>query len=264
MERTDPGLGFRFRIELDGLDLTFTKIEGLGAKYEMLTVKEGGENGYAHKLPGRLSYDDVKLTRPVDDKSTKLSEWFTGRRQGVNATISALDPKSEVIASWTLTGVFPHTYSGPSFKTGTSDVLVETLTLSHQGFWTDAAVDNDVGAGGSVGMPAPSLAGGGGAGAGGPAPSLGGGGGGLGGGGLGGAQDALGAAQEAAGAVEDLSNAESPQDVVDGAGGLVDAAGDVPGTDETDAALEGADTAVDGADDALEAADDFPGAPGER
>jgi phage tail-like protein len=237
-------------MEVDGLNLTFTKVEGLGAKYDMLTVKEGGENGFVHKLPGRLSYDDVKLTRPVDDKSGQLSEWFTSRRQGVNATISALDGKENVIASWTLANVFPHTYSGPSFKAGGSEVLIETLTLSHQGFFSEAAAEVGSGSGGGSALPAPTPS---------AAPSAGGG---STGGDLGAAQGTLGAVQDVANAAEDLSEAESPQDVVDGAGEIVDAAGDVPGTEETDEALEAADTAVETADEALDAADGLPGGEG--
>lgn len=144
----DPALGYRFRVEIDGLDLSFTKVEGLGAKYDMLEVKEGGENGYVHKLPGRLSYDDIKLTRPVDDKSKALAAWFTAHQKGMsslgvgklaNATISAVDGQDNTIAAWTLTGVFPYKYSGPSFKTGSTEVITETLTLCHQGFFGDFA-----------------------------------------------------------------------------------------------------------------------------
>ena len=44
---------------------------------------EGGENGFVHKLPGRLEYDDIKLTRPVDQHSGELATWFTGYQDAV-------------------------------------------------------------------------------------------------------------------------------------------------------------------------------------
>ena len=142
---SDPAVGYRFRVEIDGIDLGgFTKVEGLGAKYDIVSVKEGGENGFVHKLPGRIEYDDVKLTRAVDEKSSMIASWFTSHHRGIgklglgqlaNATISALDPDDGVVASWSLVGVLPVRYSGPSFQAGSSNVLTETLELSHQGFW---------------------------------------------------------------------------------------------------------------------------------
>lgn len=141
----EPGVGFRFKIEIEGKELgVFTKVEGLGAKYDVLTIKEGGENGFVHKLPGRLEYDDLKLTRPVDEKSGDLASWFTGymdavrqqqRLELVTASITAYTSDGQEVATWSLRGVFPTRYSGPSFEAGSSNMLTETLELAHQGFW---------------------------------------------------------------------------------------------------------------------------------
>jgi phage tail-like protein len=142
---SEPAVGYRFKVEIEGHDLgVFTKVEGLGAKYEVLTVKEGGENSFVHKLPGRIEYDDLKLTRPVDEASGNLAAWFTGyqdairrqqRLQLATASISAFNGDDKVVARWSLRGVFPVRYSGPSFEAGAGKLLTETLELSHQGFW---------------------------------------------------------------------------------------------------------------------------------
>lgn len=141
----EPAIGYRFKLEIQGIDLgVFTKVEGLGARYDVLSVKEGGENGFVHKLPGRIEYDNLKLTRPVDEKSGALAAWFVScqtalrLRQGISlttASVSAYDGDDKVVASWSLIGVFPVRYSGPSFQAGSSNVLTETLELAHQGFW---------------------------------------------------------------------------------------------------------------------------------
>lgn len=142
---TEPAVGYRFKIEVEGRDLgTFTKVEGLGAKYDVLAVKEGGQNGFVHKLPGRIEFDDLKLTRPVDGSSGELAAWFTsyqsavrqqGRLELATASITAYDGTDTVVATWSLKGVFPTRYSGPSFEAGSAKLLTETLELSHQGFW---------------------------------------------------------------------------------------------------------------------------------
>jgi phage tail-like protein len=142
---SDPAIGYRFVVTVEGHPLgVFTKMEGLGAKYEVLSVKEGGENGYVHALPGRLSFDNLKLTRPVDGSSGVIAAWFcecrsimqTGGRldRDVTGSVSAYGPDDEVVARWDLDGIQPVSYSGPSFQAGSSNVLTETLELAHRGF----------------------------------------------------------------------------------------------------------------------------------
>jgi phage tail-like protein len=146
----DPAIGHRFLCCVDGVQLgVFTKVDGLGAHYDIVTVKEGGENTHVHHLPGRLEYDNLKLTRPVDESSGALARWFTefqlvllrgGRLHPKTASISAYGSGDAVVATWAFLGVFPVRYTGPSFQAGTGSVLTETLELAHQGFWTaDAA-----------------------------------------------------------------------------------------------------------------------------
>jgi phage tail-like protein len=142
---SEPAVGYRFKVEIEGHNLgVFTKVEGLGAKYDILTVKEGGENGFVHKLPGRVEYDDLKLTRPVDEDSGNLAAWFTGYQDAIRrdrrlqlstASIAAYNGDDKVVATWSLRGVLPVRYSGPTFEAGGGKVLTETLELSHQGFW---------------------------------------------------------------------------------------------------------------------------------
>lgn len=144
MVMTELAIGYLFKVHIDGLDLgSFTKVDGLGAKYDILTVKEGGENGFVHQLPGRLEYDNVKITRPVDDQSGRLAVWFSDfqtaiRRSGhlkpMTASIEAMSAAHETVATWNLGGVIPVRYSGPSFQAGSSGVLSETLEIAHSGF----------------------------------------------------------------------------------------------------------------------------------
>lgn len=139
-----PAVGYLFKVRIDGLELgSFTKVEGLSANYEILKVKEGGENGFVHQLPGRLEYQNVKITRPVDAQSNPLAVWFSTFQTGIdarghipptNASIEALDASHERVAVWVLGGVFPVRYTGPNFQAGSTSALTETLELAHTGF----------------------------------------------------------------------------------------------------------------------------------
>lgn len=141
---SEAAVGYVFKVQIDGLELgAFTKVEGLAAKYEILTVREGGENGFVHQLPGRIAYDNLKVTRPVDSESGKIAVWFgqfqtkvrqAGHYKPVTASVEAIDSASETVATWNLGGVIPVRYSGPTFQAGANNVLTETIEVAHSGF----------------------------------------------------------------------------------------------------------------------------------
>jgi phage tail-like protein len=134
----DPALGLRFEVTIDGVDIgSFTACEGLGAEYEVFEYQEGGQNGYVHRLPGRLKYSNIKLTRPVDESSGRLAGWFSGLQRSVErctASITALDSRGSRIAQWNIVGLYPARWTGPTFSADGASVAKESLELSHNGF----------------------------------------------------------------------------------------------------------------------------------
>jgi phage tail-like protein len=137
---SDPVNALRFDVKIDGLELgSFTALDGLSAEYEVKTYEEGGENGYVHQLPGRVKYGNVKLTRPVDHTSKGLAAWFSALAKGLGvnratATVLAYNDNQELVAQWTLMGVYPVRYTGPSFSVDNAKVATETIELAHTGF----------------------------------------------------------------------------------------------------------------------------------
>jgi hypothetical protein len=60
----DPLIGLRFEVKIDGDNIgSFTSCEGLGASIDMQEYHEGGENGFSYKIPGRLTFTPIVLTR---------------------------------------------------------------------------------------------------------------------------------------------------------------------------------------------------------
>jgi phage tail-like protein len=135
----DPGLALWFEVVLDGVqDLGyFTSCDGIGVEYEMLEYIEGGENSYVHKLPVRMKYGTIKLSRPIDASTAKVATWFSGMKNQVtrsNAVIKVFDGNKRQIAQWTLEGVYPVRWTGPSLTADGNQVAKETLELAHNGF----------------------------------------------------------------------------------------------------------------------------------
>lgn len=139
-EPKSTGLSLRFDVSIDGVQVgTFTGCAGLAAEYESFEWKEGGDNGTVVRLPGRLSYGTVKLTRAVDSDSGKLAAWFSQQRQHPArrmAVIQLYDGNGSTVTSWKLEGAWPVRYSGPTLVIGAEGdaIAVETLELSHQGW----------------------------------------------------------------------------------------------------------------------------------
>ena len=145
--KIDPGTQFRFQVTIDGMDIgSFTAIEGLSAEYEVETVKEGGENGFEHRLPGRLKYSTIKLSRALDARSARdgggLASWFTklgrsgsqskrhqvGDHQGDRCERGGRSRAGTSSTSTRSTG------RGPRSSADGSTVAKETLELAHNGF----------------------------------------------------------------------------------------------------------------------------------
>jgi len=151
MAANDPAIGLHFDVKVDGVEIgSFTACEGLAAEYELFEYQEGGENGYVHRIPGRLKHSPIKLTRPIhermaDSKTKELAVWFSevrtaltkaepGRTKRKTATITARDSRGTTLAQWNLVDVYPARWTGPSMSGDGNSVLKETLELAHNGF----------------------------------------------------------------------------------------------------------------------------------
>ena len=139
----NPVNTMRFDVTLDGKEIgSFTAVDGLSAQYEVKTYAEGGENGFVHRLPGRLSYGTIKLTRPVEMRTKALSEWFRQVATGEatkphTAAIIALNDNRATVITWSFDGVWPVSYKGPSFAAEGGKVATEVFEFAHDG-WTES------------------------------------------------------------------------------------------------------------------------------
>jgi phage tail-like protein len=127
-----------FEVRIDGHDLgAFTACDGLGLEVAIEKREEGGVNTFVHQLAGRISYSNVKLTRPLNGDSGKVASWFAsmgGTVRRTQAEIVAKTHDAEPVARWSLTGVVPVRWQGPSLSVEGPKIATETLELAHHGF----------------------------------------------------------------------------------------------------------------------------------
>jgi len=136
--KDDPAVSVCFSVQIDDNDLGwFNSCEGLGLEVVIEQREEGGNNGFVWQLPTRVKYSNVKLSRPVSKDSEKLTAWLCSFANGVKrqtATIIAMTGDRQKVATWSLDGVIPVRWSGPSLNPDSPKVATETVELAHHGF----------------------------------------------------------------------------------------------------------------------------------
>jgi phage tail-like protein len=134
---SETALGLRFAVTIDGLLLgDWTKCDGLSIEYDVTEYREGGENGFVHRLAGRAKYTNIKLTRPIDASSAEVAVWVASVSTKLirqTAQIRVMDAAGNTVVAWNLVGVYPVRWTGPTLDVGGNQVAYETLELAHHG-----------------------------------------------------------------------------------------------------------------------------------
>lgn len=141
----EPTLGSRFLFEVDGVEIgLFGSVSGLAVSAQTTDVVEGGQNGFAHRLPGRLEWPNIVFTRGLT-QSDALFAWMNrtagegfaaagNKIQRATGAITAVNSEGIRLRSWSLDGVFPVRWKGPDFESGSDNPLNEELEITHHGF----------------------------------------------------------------------------------------------------------------------------------
>ena len=133
-QRVDPFKGFRFRVEIDGIQqFGFTECTGLGSHVEVVEYREGGDESTVRKLPGKTSYPDIVL-KWGSTVSTEMFDWYSGAVKGQvqrrNGSVVLCDDTGTEQVRWNFFKAWPSKWDGPSFNAKGNDIAIETLTIS--------------------------------------------------------------------------------------------------------------------------------------
>jgi phage tail-like protein len=141
-DREDPLVAFKFGLEIEGkLSGYFTNVAGIGSETEVvehkITNQDTGET-IIQKLPGRLNWNDVSLTRGVTS-SLDIWEWRQMVVEGkvddarTNCSIIAYNQANEAIARWEFVNAWPSRVVGPEMDSGSQTYMFEDVTIVHEG-----------------------------------------------------------------------------------------------------------------------------------
>ncbi len=138
-----PIRGFRFTANFEGLGTTsFREVQGFNTDVETIQYREGGFGFLtSRKLPGMITYGEITLSKGLY-ASPLLYNFFNDYLEGnnfkpVNATIIVYDNAGNPQASWTVINAWPSRYESTGLNAESSEILVETLNLQHEGIKRD-------------------------------------------------------------------------------------------------------------------------------
>ena len=140
-----PMRGFRFTANFEGLGTTsFKTITGFSSTVDSSEYREGGF-GYLtkRKLPGLVSYDEITLEKGLYSNPV-LYNFFNDFLEGnnfnpVNATITIYNNAGSPTASWSVINAWPTSYKSGDLNAEDSSILIESLTLAHEGIKRDVS-----------------------------------------------------------------------------------------------------------------------------
>lgn len=137
----DPALGFQFAVEIDGIQAAqFLECSGFEVKTDVYEYKEGGMNGYTHRLPGRSTLGNITLKRGLSE-GAQLYDWY---QRVITKTDKSAELKNVSIIQYgldhaellrfNLTKAFPVKWSLNGYNSSTNEAMIETFELAFETF----------------------------------------------------------------------------------------------------------------------------------
>lgn len=134
-------LAFRFGVFFLGgpdpnpLDIRFQKVSGLAAKVTLTEHQEGGQNLYTQRLPERITYDNLVLTRGFVHLSPLALDFHAAmsrfRFSPTNVVVTLLGDDANPLHAWLFHAAFPVRWATSDLDAEQKAVLVDTLELAY-------------------------------------------------------------------------------------------------------------------------------------
>lgn len=163
---TDPIRNFKFQVNIappgieDMIRLGFMSAAGLAANVDTIPYREGGNNTTTRKMPGQTNFGDITLTRGMVMGTNQMWRWFSeifyvvqgsspmqrgaGNNFRCNFYINVLDHpvtfgQTPIKARYNIYNGWPSTIAYTDLDAGGNGVIIEQLTIVHEGFTVEYA-----------------------------------------------------------------------------------------------------------------------------
>jgi phage tail-like protein len=117
------------------IDLRFQRVSGLSASISTVTVREGGQQLYTHRLPDMVSYENLVLERGFMVGSPLNLEFNIAFSQmkfaPSNVMVTLLNEDAMPIAGWMFIRAFPVRWATADLDASRDEVVIDTLELAY-------------------------------------------------------------------------------------------------------------------------------------
>lgn len=139
------GFSGTFVLTIDGVEMgTFKEVHGLQIDVAVETIDEGGQNGFQHRFPGRMTWPNLTFKRGLTNPDN-LFAWinevagdgFAARGNKLarsTGAVTLMGSDLTRLRSWNIEGAFPVRWTGPDLVTGSGGAIEEELEIAHHGF----------------------------------------------------------------------------------------------------------------------------------
>jgi phage tail-like protein len=139
-DRKDPLRGYNFKLEIDGIQRAgFRECKGLDTTSEPVKYREGTDKVFtSRQLPAQVAYGNITLITGLVIDEHSLWDWrkktIDGKTERKNGSICLHDEAGEEKYRWNFVDGWPTKYELSGMNATANEVMVETLTIVHEGF----------------------------------------------------------------------------------------------------------------------------------
>ena len=141
----NPILSHRFAVFFFGggllpnpIDFRFQKVSGITAEVQLETVNEGGQNLYAHRLPNKITYNNLVLERGYTIGSPLNVEFNVALSNfqfyPSNVLVTMFSEIGVPLGAWLYMKAYPVKWSVSDLDAQANSVVVDTLELAYSRF----------------------------------------------------------------------------------------------------------------------------------
>jgi len=148
---TSPALSHRFGVFFfaggvlpNPIDFRFQKVSGINAEIQTDTVNEGGQNLFAHRLPGKINYNNLVLERGYSTSlvpsplTLEFNIAFSGFKFAPSNVLVTLfnEKKGTTVpaGAWMFFKAYPVKWSVSPLDGESNSVLIDTMELAYTRF----------------------------------------------------------------------------------------------------------------------------------
>ena len=127
-----------FKVDWGGNNIGFMEVSGLSIELDVVDYREGSSpESSTRKMPGMKKFSDVVLKRGIVKNDDDFYRWIStatfNQVERRDVVISLLNEGHEPVVVWKLKNAFPSKLEYSTLNAHSKEVIIESLTLAHEG-----------------------------------------------------------------------------------------------------------------------------------